>query len=83
MIIRLCTDNENVMDVYNTMDGRTESIDVLDDYWGKVHLNTSFAPCTQWAWNSFLKLMPVCEHMHYIQILPQFPAHLNPLAAPL
>jgi hypothetical protein len=36
LIVRLCTDNEEVMNVYNKLDGRIESIDVLDDYWGEV-----------------------------------------------
>ncbi|KAL3816436.1 hypothetical protein ACHAXA_000086 [Cyclostephanos tholiformis] len=41
LIIRLCTDNKDVIDFYNILDRRTESIDVLDDYWGEameVHL---------------------------------------------
>lgn len=36
IIIRLTTDSEEVRDVFNTMDGRFDSIDVLDDYWGEV-----------------------------------------------
>ena len=44
LIIRLCTDNEDAKDAFNTMDGRIESVDVLDDYWGEVRLNTPFAP---------------------------------------
>jgi hypothetical protein len=44
LIIRLCTDNEDAKDAYNAMDGRVESVDVLDDYWGEVRLNTRFAP---------------------------------------
>jgi hypothetical protein len=36
LIVRLCTDNENVTNAYNKLDDRIESIDVLDDYWGEV-----------------------------------------------
>ena len=36
IIIRLTTDDERVRDMFNTMDSRFESIDVLDDYWGEV-----------------------------------------------
>lgn len=36
LIVRLCTDNQEVINVYNKFDGRTSSIDVLDDYWGEV-----------------------------------------------
>jgi hypothetical protein len=44
IIIRLCTDNDSAKDVYNKLDGRMEPLDVLDDYWGEVRLNTPFAP---------------------------------------
>ena len=86
IIIRLCTDNDSAKDFYNTLDRRMESMDVVDDYWGEVRLNTPFAPpCTQWAWSSFLKLMPECEHLSYIPDFyshNQFLLHLDPLAAP-
>ena len=36
IIIRLTTDDERVRDMFNTMDSKFESIDVLDDYWGEV-----------------------------------------------
>jgi len=36
IIIRLCTDNENVTEMFNAMDGSFGSIDVLDDYWGEA-----------------------------------------------
>jgi len=36
VIVRLCTDNEKVRDMFNTMDGHFDSIDVLDDFWGEA-----------------------------------------------
>ncbi|KAL7533894.1 hypothetical protein ACHAXR_005518 [Thalassiosira sp. AJA248-18] len=36
IIIRLCTDDERVRDMFNTMDSTFDSIDVLDDYWGEA-----------------------------------------------
>ncbi|KAL7527561.1 hypothetical protein ACHAXR_002014, partial [Thalassiosira sp. AJA248-18] len=36
IIIRLCTDDEKVRDMFNDMDGRFDSVDVLDDYWGEA-----------------------------------------------
>jgi hypothetical protein len=39
IIIRLCTDNDSAKDAYNTLDGRMEPLDVLDDYWGEVRLS--------------------------------------------
>jgi len=36
IIIRLCTDNEEVRDVFNTLDSKFDQIDVLDDFWGEV-----------------------------------------------
>eukprot|EP00569_Conticribra_weissflogii_P007359 CAMPEP_0171335436 /NCGR_PEP_ID=MMETSP0878-20121228/5334_1 /TAXON_ID=67004 /ORGANISM="Thalassiosira weissflogii, Strain CCMP1336" /LENGTH=566 /DNA_ID=CAMNT_0011836705 /DNA_START=77 /DNA_END=1777 /DNA_ORIENTATION=- len=35
-VIRLCTDDERVVDFYNTLDGQLTSLDVLDDYWGEA-----------------------------------------------
>ena len=34
IIVRLCTDTEEVRDMYNSMDSRFDCIDVLDDFWG-------------------------------------------------
>ena len=86
IIRRLCTDNDSAKDFFNTLDRQMELMDVLDDYWGEVRLNTPSAPpCTQWAWSSFLKLMPECEHLSYIPDFyshNQFLLHLDPLAAP-
>lgn len=36
IILRLTTDSEEVRDVFNTMDERFDSIDVLDDFWGEA-----------------------------------------------
>jgi hypothetical protein len=36
IIIRVCSDDENVMDMFNSMDCRMGSLDVLDDFWGEV-----------------------------------------------
>ena len=36
IIIRLCTDEEGVFDLYNTMDARFNNLDVIDDYWCEV-----------------------------------------------
>lgn len=36
IIIRLCTDDEKVTDMFNTMDARFDSVDVLDDFWGEA-----------------------------------------------
>ena len=36
VIVRLTTDDERVMDMFNTMDSRFDGLDVLDDYWGEV-----------------------------------------------
>eukprot|EP00581_Thalassiosira_minuscula_P008392 CAMPEP_0183708582 /NCGR_PEP_ID=MMETSP0737-20130205/4849_1 /TAXON_ID=385413 /ORGANISM="Thalassiosira miniscula, Strain CCMP1093" /LENGTH=516 /DNA_ID=CAMNT_0025936477 /DNA_START=157 /DNA_END=1707 /DNA_ORIENTATION=- len=36
IILRLCTDNEEVRDMYNTLDGKLDSMDVLDDWWGEA-----------------------------------------------
>lgn len=36
IIIRLCTDSEEVREMYNSMDANLDSLDVLDDYWGEV-----------------------------------------------
>lgn len=44
LIIRLCTDNEDVMNVYNKLDHQKESIDVLDDYWGEVRPSRRHLP---------------------------------------
>ena len=36
VIIRLCTNDEKVINMYNDMDDKFASIDVMDDYWGEV-----------------------------------------------
>lgn len=36
IIVRLCTDSEEVRDAYNHMDSRFDSIDVIDDFWGEA-----------------------------------------------
>jgi len=36
IIVRLCTDDEKAMAMFNAMDSRFDSIDVLDDYWGEA-----------------------------------------------
>ena len=35
IILRLCTDNEEVLDMYNTLDGKLDEFDVLNDFWGE------------------------------------------------
>lgn len=35
IVVRLCTDNEKVRDMFNTLDSKFDSIDVLDDFWGE------------------------------------------------
>ena len=36
IIVRLCTDTEEVRDMFNTLDKIGGSLDVLDDFWGEV-----------------------------------------------
>lgn len=36
VLVRLCTDDEKVIDMYNLLDDRYDSLDVLDDYWGEA-----------------------------------------------
>jgi len=36
IVIRLCTDDEKAMDFFNKIDGKLNSVDVLDDYWGEA-----------------------------------------------
>ena len=36
IIVRLCTDKEEVRDVFSTLDCIIDSVDVLDDFWGEV-----------------------------------------------
>mmetsp|Transcript_11546 Transcript_11546/g.28447 ORF Transcript_11546/g.28447 Transcript_11546/m.28447 type:complete len:1057 (-) Transcript_11546:58-3228(-) len=35
-VFRLCTVNEKVVDIYNTIDAQMDFCDVLDDYWGEA-----------------------------------------------
>lgn len=49
IIVRLCTDTEEVRDMYNSLDSRFDCIDVLDDYWGEsleVHLHNPWLTYT-------------------------------------
>jgi len=39
IVMRLCTGDESVCDVYNKRDARVDNMDVLDDYWGEVRLD--------------------------------------------
>ena len=39
IVMRLCTGNDSVCDVYNKVDARVDGMDVLDDYWGEVRLD--------------------------------------------
>ena len=36
IIVRLCTDKEEVRDMFSTLDFIIDSVDVLDDFWGEV-----------------------------------------------
>lgn len=47
IVFRLCTDDEKVMDVYNTLDSKFDFCDVLDDYWGEVRVDIvcAFVKC--------------------------------------
>jgi hypothetical protein len=36
IVVRLCTGDESVCNVYNMMDARVKNMDVLDDYWSEV-----------------------------------------------
>ena len=36
IVLRLCTDDTKVMDIYNAFDSKFDFCDVLDDYWGEV-----------------------------------------------
>jgi hypothetical protein len=36
IVMRLCTGNDSVCNVYNKMDARVKNMDVLDDYWSEV-----------------------------------------------
>lgn len=36
VIVRLCTDDDRVVDAFNTMDATFDSVDVLDDFWGEA-----------------------------------------------
>ena len=44
LIVRLCTDNQEVMNAYKKLNCRIESIDVLDDYWGEVRSSKGSFP---------------------------------------
>mmetsp|Transcript_5684 Transcript_5684/g.11685 ORF Transcript_5684/g.11685 Transcript_5684/m.11685 type:complete len:740 (-) Transcript_5684:174-2393(-) len=35
IIVRVVSDDENVFDFYNALDGQLDSLDVLDDFWGE------------------------------------------------
>ena len=39
IVMRLCTGNDSVCDVYNKVDARVDGMYVLDDYWGEVRLD--------------------------------------------
>lgn len=40
VVVRLCTDDEfTLRDVFHALDSMSDSIDVLDDYWGEVSRN--------------------------------------------
>jgi len=36
IVVRLCTDDEKATDFFNKIDGKLNSVDVLDDYWGEA-----------------------------------------------
>jgi len=36
IIVRLCTDDEKVISMFNDMDNTFDSLDVVDDYWGEA-----------------------------------------------
>lgn len=61
IVVRLCTDDESVCDVYNMMDARLENIDVLDDYWGEViELDFLIASSVSYAFTNLTYLYPLC-----------------------
>ena len=36
IIVRLCTDDDRVLDMYNGFDNKLDSVDCLDDFWSEV-----------------------------------------------
>jgi len=61
IVVRLCTGDESVCDVYNMMDARVKNIDVLDDYWGEViELDFLIASSVSFALITLTNLYPLC-----------------------
>ena len=61
IVVRLCTGDESVCDVYNMMDARVENMDVLDDYWGEVSsLDFLIASSVSYALTTLTNLYPLC-----------------------
>jgi len=61
IVVRLCTDDESVCDVYNMMDARVENMDVLGDYWGEVtELDFLIASSVSYALTTLTNLYPLC-----------------------
>ena len=61
IVVRLCTGDESVCDVYNMMDARVKNMDVLDDYWGEViELDFLIASSVSYALTTLTNLYPLC-----------------------
>ena len=41
IILRMCTDDEEVLEDFNEMDKTIDSVDVLDDFWGEVRVGVA------------------------------------------
>ena len=61
IVVRLCTGDESVCNVYNMMDARVKNMDVLDDYWGEViELDFLIASSVSYALTTLTNLYPLC-----------------------
>jgi hypothetical protein len=61
IVVRLCTGDESVCDVYNMMDARVKNMDVLDDYWGEViELDFLIASSVPYALTTLTNWYPLC-----------------------
>ena len=69
IIVRLCTDTEEVRDMYNSMDSRFDCIDVLDDFWGTFSSFLYIYVCGMifrfWFMFTKISLICSCQHIYF------------------